>query len=544
MKNKENIINILGVFVCLAVFTIIPLKTLFPVDFQSADHYHEDQTAFSVNVVNNWLTDGIVNHKFIMFADYDSVEFENNNNRIIYTSYPPGSLIPLYLIAKATGKNEISIGFVKRFVQFEYYLSILFLGLLFYICLQILEIKSRKLMIALPVILSSLWAFLPFNLYYMKNIYFVEEAIIVLSIIFFLIEFALYSQRGKRCEIFLQTLSGLILFVGILTDYYFCTIAFVAFFFRIMNAFQNNPGKPFLYNFFSSTRIMIVAVISAASLFFIQLLSVPDGLKLLAVTFHIRTGSGMEHGGIQLLAIHHFNVGFSVFFLPVLIGVTFFCLIFPFIRNKFDKKTQMIFNWLSIITLSSVLHTAILREHSIIHEFSMLKYNLVFVFIIFSFSCWIYLNNKVREVLSKRKYSSAILILMIILIGCSFVRMKNYNNEFYNKRIFVKKDHSVANFIRANTNYYDVVYSPDYEIYWSNTADLAIAKKRVYKILTPQEVPVNGLPDHAIINLLISEETMRSNVWNKFNANKFRFKKFNNFYFITFSKEFFRSAIN
>jgi len=122
--------------------------------------------------------------------------------------------------------------------------------------------------------------------------------------------------------------------------------------------------------------------------------------------------------------------------------------------------------------------------------------------------------------------------------------MNNYNDKFYKKRIFEKKDHSVAEFIRANTNYNDVVYSPDYEIYWSNTADLAIARKRVYIISTPYDVPVSSLPDHAKINILISEETMRNNVWNKFDTTESRFKKFKNFYFMTFSKESFQSVIN
>lgn len=544
MKDKKNIVNIVIIIICIIVFTIIPLDILFPVDFQNADNYQEDQTAFSVNIVNNWLVDGIANHKFIMHADYDSVEFENNNNRVIYASYPPGSLMPLYFIAKAAGKNEISIGFVKRFVQFEYYLSMVFLGLIFYICLQIIEIKSRIFIIALPVFLSSLWAFLPFNLYYMKNVYFVDQAVILLSIMFFLIEIALYIKRVKQYEMILQILSGLVMFAGILTDYYFFTIAFVALFFRVINAFQRNPGKSPFHNLFSSTWILIVSVISAAALFFIQLLRVPDGLRLLMITFLMRAGHGEEYGGIQLLATHHFNVGFSGIFLPVLIIVTFICLMYPFLRYKVDQKKQMIFDWLSIITLSSVLHTAILREHSIIHEFSMLKYNLVFVFIIFFFMCLIFFNSHVREVFGKRKYSSIIVILMIFLIGSSFIRMNNYNNEFYNKRIFTKKDHSIANFIRENTDYYDVIYSPDYEIYWSNTPDLAIARKRVYKISNLQGVPMSGLPDHAVINILISKETLKNEEWSFLKKKDVSVKETDTFCLFKYPKPSFQDIIH
>jgi hypothetical protein len=71
------------------------------------------------------------------------------------------------------------------------------------------------------------------------------------------------------------------------------------------------------------------------------------------------------------------------------------------------------------------------------------------------------------------------------------------------------RDHSIARFIRAHTNYYDVVYSPDYEIPWDPPQDLAISRKRVYKVLSPHEIPVDRLPEHAVINVLISSETLK-----------------------------------
>jgi hypothetical protein len=179
MKTSNHIINISGILVCIIIFTIIPLKILFPVDFQNADNYQEDLTAFSQNMVNSWLTDGIANDQFNTYCDFASVEFENNNDRCIYLSYPPGSFVPLYLIAKATGQKEVSIGFIKYFVQIEFYISMLLLGILFYLCLQYINVASRFLIIFLPVLFSSLWAFLPYNVYYMNNVYFTDQAVIL-----------------------------------------------------------------------------------------------------------------------------------------------------------------------------------------------------------------------------------------------------------------------------------------------------------------------------------------------------------------------------
>ena len=543
IKNNKNIINILLIFISIFIFTIMPLNDV-PVDLQHADSLVERITAFSSGVVNNWLIDGIINDNFVMYEDFASVEFENNNDRCLYVSYPPGSLIPLYFVAKIIGEKEVSIGFVKRFVQFEYYLSIFILGLLFYICLKYLEIKSRLLIIFLPVILSSLWAFLPFNVYYMKNVYFADEAGILLSIIFFLIEIVLYNKQQKEWGIPLQILSSIVLFAGILTDYYFFCIAFIAIWFRIITSFQDYPEKPVLYKLFSNTWALIVSTIIAVSLFIIQILSIDYGLRWLAVTFRVRTGNGTELGGIETL-IQHFGNGFTILFIPILVFVTIFCVIFPFIRNNYSKEKQMIIRWLSIIILSAVLHTIILRQHSIMHEFSMLKYNLVFVFIIFTFIYWIYINYINKAVVSIKKYSGIILTFIIFLMLFCFASLKSYDQKFYNSRTWIE-DHSIAKFIREKTSYNDVVYSPDYEISCDPkySHELAISKKRIYQVSRINEIPVNNLPDHAIINILISRDSIEKGNWNKLLKAKIFFSRSDNFYLFKFSKELFHSVIN
>jgi len=542
MKTSNHIINISGILVCIIIFTIIPLKILFPVDFQNADNYQEDLTAFSQNMVNSWLTDGIANDQFNTYCDFASVEFENNNDRCIYLSYPPGSFVPLYLIAKATGQKEVSIGFIKYFVQFEFYISMLLLGILFYLCLQYINVASRFLIIFLPVLFSSLWAFLPYNVYYMNNVYFTDQAVILLSIAFFLIEIALYTKRLKHAEFFLQMLSRVILFAGILTDYYFYCIAFVAVGLRIMNNFRERPEQSLIFKILSNTWPLIVSAIIASVLFLIQLLFAPNGMKLLMVTFFMRAGSGTEWGGIRELA-HHFGNGFTVLFIPVLIFVTVFCLVFPLIRKKFSEQKQIFINGLSLIVLSSVLHTVILREHSIIHPFSMLKYNLVFVFIIFVFFCWLYVHYQSAVLNITKNYLKASLALTVCSIMAFIPGVQSYNQNFYRARMSAA-DYSIARFIRAHTNYYDVVYSPDYKIPWDPPQYLAISRKRVYKVLSPHEIPVDRLPEHAVINVLISSETLKNPVWSQLGTGGSFSGKSNDLYLFKFRGKSFRSVID
>lgn len=536
IQNNKNIVNILLIFISLLLLTIIPINNI-PVHDRNADSYNGELTAYSLNFVNNWLKDGIIHDKFVTYCDYASVEFENNHDRNMYLSYPPGAFLPLYLIAKGIGAKDISIGFMKCFIQVEYYLSILLLGLLFYVCLKILQVRSRLFMIVLPVIFSSLWAFLPYNIYYLKNIYFTDQAVILLSIIFFLIAFALYDKALGAWKIILQGVSCAVLFAGILTDYYFYCIAFAAISFRILTAFQDHHRKSILYKLFSDTWQLIVSAIVATALFIIQLIWSPNGLKLLVLTFLIRADGGADFGGVNGL-INHFNIGFSVFSIPVLMVTALFCLIFPFTRNKYGQDKQMLVRWLSIIVLSAVLHTVILREHSIIHEFSMLKYNLVFVFIIFSFVSWIYLSYRAREAGGVRKLLGLSLFLILCVFLFSFKKLNDYGQFFYAKRMFTD-NHSIAHFIKDHTNYFDVVYSPDYEIYWNQPQDLAISQKRVYKISSLEEIPHDRLPDGTIVNILIDRDTVMKEAWKKLAGQKNIFTASDNLYLFKIPKKHF-----
>jgi len=171
----------------------------------------------------------------------------------------------------------------------------------------------------------------------------------------------------------------------------------------------------------------------------------------------------------------------------------------------------------------------------------MLKYNLVFVFIVFSLSYLLYSYNS-PVVLLIKKYRLALFVLMAFLAIPLFLNLIDYNRTFYQRRTW-KEDHSLAQFIRNNTSYYDVVYSPDYEIYLYPPQDLTISRKRVYKISRPDVIPLNELPDRAIINILISEETLEKGDWRKLKETNIFSKKFSNYYLFKLSKKHFRSLM-
>jgi len=103
--------------------------------------------------------------------------------------------------------------------------------------------------------------------------------------------------------------------------------------------------------------------------------------------------------------------------------------------------------------------------------------------------------------MQKKIYAGILLVVTIFLSVFGLRDLMDYNRFFRQQRMW-KEDHSLAEFIRANTNYYDVVYSPDYEINCNPPQDLAISRKRIYRIPSLQKIPVYDLPDYAVINIL------------------------------------------
>ena len=137
------------------------------------------------------------------------------------------------------------------------------------------------------------------------------------------------------------------------------------------------------------------------------------------------------------------------------------------------------------------------------------------------------------------------MMFLFCLLVYLYVSLKDYDESFYNIRIYTI-DHSIAEFVRKNTGYYDVVYSPDYEIDCNpaSSRELLISRKRIYFVSKLDEIPLANLPGYAVVNLLISEETIRKRSWEKLLTQNSVTKKFANIYLFKFSKESFQALMN
>lgn len=523
---KIHILNISIIFIILSIIVIIPLQ-LFP---KIKDTYPHWLTSSTVKFTNNWLKDGVINDKFIMWEDFKSVEI--TNNRIFYVSYPPGTIVPVYTAAKLLNKKEIDFNFVKKVLKLEYFTLIFLIAFIFYSCLEMLGVKDQLYQITIPVFLASLWSFLPFNYYHMRNVFFSDQLVILYATIFFLLEFYFYYEKNKWQPV-INLLTIVTVFMGCMTDYYFYTIIFVAFCIRVMNVSYEQPKKNIFYKIFSQTWQLILPFALSVLLFVIQL-NITNGYSTLYAKFLERTISktpSITEGFLPIIT-SSLNKVFPYFSIILLLAVILCIAYILSQHSKFsNNSTDILIKWETLIIFSAILHTLICKNHSMVHEFSMMKYNFVLVSILFGIFAYLYLNF---SFLTKAKNKKILwyTIAFLITISANYMLILR-DNEFYKERIhqgnscakFVLSDtsfydavydngkYSCAKFIKSNANFYDAVYSPDYEIPTLPPQALSISEKRVYHISKISDISINNLPKNTVINILLSKNTSQAKEW-------------------------------
>jgi hypothetical protein len=99
---KKNNIQEIAMVLIMTVFVCAGYKCFYNNAFsgREARGAHIWLSASTVKFVNNWLKEGPIKLKFIMYEYPDSIEFNSLAERSAYISYPPGAIIPPYILAK------------------------------------------------------------------------------------------------------------------------------------------------------------------------------------------------------------------------------------------------------------------------------------------------------------------------------------------------------------------------------------------------------------------------------------------------------------
>jgi hypothetical protein len=427
----------------------------------------------TVKFVNNWLEDGACNLHFFMLECPKSIEYSSLYERGPYISYPPGAIIPPYLLAKALHKDQIQIDFVRQFLAIKYFLDTFLICLVFWgILTCYLKIKRIKWAAFISVVLSIFWMCLPINLVSLRNIYFSDECVITVILLFIWMEIYETYFRSKSMPVksLYFILKFFIALAGVLTDYYFLFVIFIAWLIKIAPLFKLREKK--VNSILVESLVYILPVLSGLSLFFMQISTVPDFLSKTKNVIEYRTYSEYsEHWNATIICRRFLrNYGLT----GVLVVICFFVLVIKFVlsKSKINKNYLPFIKILLLIWIPPILHILIFQQHSAQHEISMVKFALPFILAL-SVILWYAF---------KRYKNTAFFypLLVVSFIGTLILIDLSYFNNYYEK--LQVGNYELEYLIRDNSKYEDVYFSLTDSIVDNPPVKLSISKKKIHKI--------------------------------------------------------------
>jgi hypothetical protein len=345
----------------------------------------------------------------------DSATFETRN---LYISYPPGCVLPIFLISKLLNiePNAHILMSYNLFNQLA--------------CSLILTLMSFKLtrITWLAILTGSAYLLWPSTLYWQQNVFFSDQAIILPFLIVWYCEFS-ENKWAKKLQLFF-------IFYGALTDWFFVSVVSIIVIFRFFN---------FKYDFkktFKSILPILIIVAIAALLFLAQIYSL-NGFSKIYQKFLDRTAistEGSEKAGVfwKQFWLGYLSKQFG--YIALLFFVGGFITVFTFF-----KKNQ-IFQVIGFIACSILLHSFLLRNHTAVHDFSALKFAsfISLIPILYPF----FKENWKRPILF---FVSFLFIANLALSHWRWHKMfvMNYSN-YYPEKILVKE----------HTEFQDMVFNP------------------------------------------------------------------------------------
>jgi hypothetical protein len=457
-------------------------------------------SASTVNFVNNWLKEGPVNLRFIMYEFPASIEFTGYAQRSAYISYPPGAMLPVYILAKVLNKAEIQVSFVKYFLILKFLLDTILVGLIFYSIFMIVLVEKRRNWALFASLVFALgWMLLPINLYYLRNVYFSDHCVITVVLFFTLLEIC--GEHFSKKSLFFRCLYACFMFFialyGVLTDYYFLFVLFIAWLAKIIPMFKN---KTSVRSIFASSLPYVLPVFSGLFLFWTQISTVPHYQEIILGRMQHRMFDGPDFTGNKLVSIMCFFIR-DYSFIGVVVLVLLFVL-FLFLLKKNNKllfvKYRSLIRIFLIICIPPVLQVIALKQHSVVHEFSMLKFGLPVVFavlistlLVMELTKCLHSNIVINIENNGHIKNAGIPLFYIVSIVTLIVLVASLNQNTYYFKLRIDEEISSYDreyLIKNNYNFNDVYFSFTESVEANPPYYLAISKKAIYKINASSEI--------------------------------------------------------
>ncbi len=482
---------------------------------------HQILTAETLKFTENWYREGPVNLKFAMLENPKSIEFPTLSSRNPYTSYLPGAIVPIYLISELQG-HDPTPSMIMEYNLINHFLIAFFLSLLIFFFLRQLKVDyvNSFLFSTLPIFIELL---LPAPLYWHQNVYFSDQAVILPFVLFIFLEVIRPAAADKKLMV-INIFQYFLMFYGILTDWFFVFVIMVVYIKRI---FEGEIFKGSIWTFLKSSLIYWAIPLITVYLYILQL-TLLGTFNQAIDRFFLRTGTsadGIDYTNIFLTRIQEFMYpGYGeIITLALVISIitVLLCVIILFILKIKRDEVKKISGLIAIILVPCIIQMIIFKNHTIMHEFSVLKLSIplatipfvlfpVLLFFIFKNLNTFYISLNFKK--HSLKFNYVLFIVFLITAAFTSFNVLSEHNGYHN---FFSTDSNnyqeLGNSIQKNTQYNDILFSPDLEIIGysqigCSQIELAYSMKEVYRINSLDDIKekikgING--DYRIVVLLV-----------------------------------------
>lgn len=463
--------------------------------------HHQWLSGSTVKFARNWYAEGATTLEFLMLELPRSVEFPTLESRQPYLSYPPGAVIPLYLVSKLRGK-EPTPARLMAFNLANHFLVALILALTVLCFLRRLGAgMGGAFGLATIPVLSEL--LLPGPLYWHQNVYFSDQAVILpfASIVF--LEVLRDQAHMRSGRLLLGAAQVCILFLGMLTDWLFAFVSLAVYVKRLVHGELGKTVRAFVW---ASARFWFPVALALA-LFACQLVRY-NGLDHLARIFLFR--AGLDQVGAEYA--QPFSAVFWRQYIPTAYGAwamtllwgslalvvltAMYALMQRVCARPIDPRVSRTASLMGMLLTPCFLQVYAMQNHSAIHDFSTLKFSLPFATLPFvlapvlvaaffdidltriGVACrGLVRAESLRGTDRRRQMPVAVVLLVLVAIVYTTREHPRFRELFPQPH---PEFAALGEFLHKETEYRDIVFSPTIEIKGAPPQQLAYAMKMVY----------------------------------------------------------------
>jgi len=521
---RKKITYILLIFLLtsfLFAFTVVLREPYFGALSQ---RNHQWLTADTLKFSRNWYREGPVKLRFGMFLNPDSIEFPTLSMRELYISYPPGTVVPIYLLSVIT-RREPSLALIHSYNLFNHFMVAFFLALtIFFFLLQMGFRYLTSFLAATAPLFMVL--FMPAPLYWFQNVFFADQAVILPVVLFIFLEVLRKSVKSKGGLSAVACLQAMVFFYGLLVDWFFIFMALVVFFNRLI---RGDLGRGFLPRL-KKTLLYWLPAAAVGALFAAQL-TILGGWDKVLEKFLYRSGLG-EGGGSCTASFFeafwkgHVAEGYGAVAIYLLWGsLIILALSLAYAgcrrwrREEVATEAKDTMSLICALLIPCFAQVYVFRNHSALHSFSTAKFVVPLALvplILVPLLIYFLFRNHITRISQRSKeltsffaahWKSASVLIALVPLTITLVYLGFQSSRFLILFPF-NNDYGVEEFVGQNTAYEEVVFSPNYEIRELPPQQLAVSMKRVYHVSSLAEMyeKVRGIEGDYVVDVLILEE--------------------------------------